>query len=132
MSSDSSRDGVRTGGHPSPLVLRPTGVIPEAAPPGLLLGPFPNWTGSDRHTRLHAGDVVVLYSDGVTEARNGQDQFGEERLRVVLGAHAGDSAAAVAGAIEQAVKDHSPEPSDDIAILVVRLRPEVEADDPPA
>ena len=132
LSANGARLSAASGGHPSPLVLRPTGVITEAAPPGLLLGPFPNWTGSDRHTRLHAGDVVVLYSDGVTEARNGQDQFGEERLRVVLGAHAGDSAAAVAGAIEQAVKDHSPEPSDDIAILVVRLRPEVEADDPPA
>ncbi|MDQ1396204.1 MAG: phosphoserine phosphatase RsbU/P [Acidimicrobiaceae bacterium] len=115
------RLSVASGGHPPPLLVHPNGHISELADAGLLVGPFPDWHGSDRHTLIHPGDTFVLYSDGVTEARADQEQFGEDRLKDTLAAHAGRTPPAVAGALRDAVLDFASSPSDDIAILVARI-----------
>src|SRR5262249_6959388 len=93
---------------------------------GLLLGAFPDAAFEQETVRLDAGDAVVLFSDGVTEARNAQDEeFGEERLVSCAAAHAGSSAAAVAAAVLKGVRACSGDapPADDVTVAVILYRP---------
>ncbi len=109
-------------GHPPPLLLR-DGSVEELGEPGKAIGVFPEIDLDDHHTYLVPGDVLVFYTDGVIETRSPDgDFFGEERLRSLLGSCAGLDAAAIAGRIREAVLDHKGGiPSDDIAILVLRV-----------
>ncbi|MDQ3958325.1 MAG: PAS domain S-box protein, partial [Actinomycetota bacterium] len=56
-----------SGGHPSPLVLRSDGTIEEVAAPGTLIGAFRDVDLTDQFTYLEPGDVVVFYTDGITD-----------------------------------------------------------------
>ncbi|MEI7814262.1 MAG: SpoIIE family protein phosphatase [Coriobacteriia bacterium] len=71
-----------SGGHPPAVVLRPeSGEVEWLAPTGPLLGALADVVYGEETVKLAEGDVVVLYTDGVTEARNGNVFFGDERLR---------------------------------------------------
>jgi serine phosphatase RsbU (regulator of sigma subunit) len=110
------------GGHPAPLVVRADGAIEAFGTAGSLIGILPEVRLWEETTQLHTDDALVFYTDGVTEARRGREQFGEDRLNETLAACHGQSAGAIADAIERAVLDFAgPEPSDDIAILVLRV-----------
>jgi serine phosphatase RsbU (regulator of sigma subunit) len=74
----------------------------------------------DAHGRLGPGDALVLYTDGVIEARRGRELFGEARLRAVLSGMRGRSAEAIAGAIQSAAVDFGGSADDDLALLVLR------------
>ena len=114
-----------TGGHPLPLVLRADGRVESVGSPGTLLGLLPDPSVADHGTELEPGDALVLYTDGVTEARRDREVFGDANLTQVLGSLAGRPADGIAAGIEQAVVDWQPEHrSDDLAVLVVRARPE--------
>lgn len=69
-------------GHNSPIVFRPDDKSVETLDStGQILGPFPQETYRVENTHLHRGDVVVLYTDGVSEARGGDGRmYGEKRL----------------------------------------------------
>lgn len=111
------------GGHPAPLVVRADGEIEPLGTAGSLIGILPEVRLWEETTQLGTDDALVFYTDGVTEARRGRDQFGDERLHETLRACRGQSAAHIADAIESAVLGFAgPEPSDDIAILVLRVR----------
>jgi serine phosphatase RsbU (regulator of sigma subunit) len=70
-------------------------------------------------------DTVVLYTDGVTEARGVDDMFGEERLRRLLTTVAGLPAQAIVESIAVAVHDHlGDRRHDDIAVVAVQYRPD--------
>ncbi|MDP5182628.1 SpoIIE family protein phosphatase [Blastococcus sp. BMG 814] len=116
-----------SAGHPLPLVLRSgTGAVEEVGTPGTLLGSFPEVDLPVAGASLAAGDVLVLYSDGVTEARyrartGDLEFFGEERLRSLLAASRGAGAADIAGRVEaSALEFQSGHPADDLAVLVLR------------
>jgi phosphoserine phosphatase RsbU/P len=79
--------------------------------------PAPNLL--DESIRLRAGDTLVLYTDGVTEARTRGRLFGEERLRALVASGAA-GAEALAAEIETAVRSFSPELADDTAILILQ------------
>lgn len=116
---------VACGGHPLPLLLRGDGSVETIGQPGTLLGGFPHPRLTDQVTDLGPGDAVVLYTDGVTEARAAGDLFGEDRLTTLVASCAGLGARSVARRIERAViafQDGCPH--DDIAILVLRIPPE--------
>jgi PAS domain S-box-containing protein len=120
------RDGVHltvsSAGHPLPLVVRADGRVEEVGRPGTLLGPFPAVRVHDRAADLGPGDAVVLFTDGVTEARQGREMFGDARLRDLLASHAGAPADVLAGAVEEAViAFHGGPAADDLAVLVVRV-----------
>jgi serine phosphatase RsbU (regulator of sigma subunit) len=73
---------------------------------------------------LRPGDALVLYTDGITESRRGDELFGEERLIDALAAAAGGSADALADAVLAAVDAFRTAPSeDDVALLVLRVTP---------
>ena len=112
-----------SGGHPLPLVRRRDGTIQAAARPGTLLGLFPTVHLHDHSLELQSGDAVVLFTDGVIEARAGDEFFGEERVRAILEHTAGWPAADMASALETAALDfQGGDTGDDIAVLVVALR----------
>ena len=116
------RISVCRGGHPAPLVVRTSGDIEPLGASGSLIGILPDVRLWEETTHLHSGDAIVFFTDGVTEARRGRDQFGDERLRETLARCQGESASAIADEIERAVLDFAgPEPSDDIALLVLRV-----------
>ena len=113
---------VGRGGHPAPLLLRPDGSVSDLGEPGVLLGPYPDASFAEDTTQLEVGDVVVAYTDGVTDARRNRDTFGEQRLRDELGRLGGESAATVARTLYEAVSAFTRgEPVDDEAILVARV-----------
>jgi serine phosphatase RsbU (regulator of sigma subunit) len=73
--------------------------------------------------QLAAGDLIALYSDGITEAANpAGEEFGEERLGALLAEHRGEPAACVIQAVTGAVAAWSAgaPPADDITIVVAR------------
>jgi serine phosphatase RsbU (regulator of sigma subunit) len=110
-------------GHPSPLVVRADGRVEEAARHGSsLLGVFDDPLLADVSITLAPGDALVLYTDGVTEARDEAGvQFGEEGLVSLLASCAGRTADGIARRVELAARDHlGGSQHDDIAIVVLR------------
>jgi GAF domain-containing protein len=112
------------GGHPLPLILRADGAVEPAAKPGSLIGVFPQPDLSDVVIELGPGDAVVMYTDGVTEARSPEGLFGDHLLSGVLAESAGLSAQDICKRIETTVLDfQAGRPRDDIAIVVLRVPP---------
>ena len=121
---EARRADIVMGGHPSALRVTGDGIVTKVGGRGPLLGMVDAWHGASEAVELEVGDTLVLYSDGVTEARRGKDLFGEDRLLQVVGDAAGgspvaDRAQAVASALEQAVVDFAGQLGDDVAILAV-------------
>jgi sigma-B regulation protein RsbU (phosphoserine phosphatase) len=127
-------EGIRlraaSAGHPLPVILRGTAPgVEELGAPGPLLGILDDVRLPVSSATLSDGDALVLYTDGVTEARyrtptGGLETFGEDRLRAVLAASASAGAADIARAVEGAVGAfESGHPADDLAVLVVKATP---------
>jgi len=108
-------------GHPPPYLLRPPGELEELCRPGPLLGAFHRARWEPVRLELAAGDGIVLYTDGVTDARGLDGRFGHERLEAVLRDMAGFAAEEVAEALDATITDfqHGPQ-RDDVALLVLR------------
>lgn len=121
---DSARLTISCGGHPMPVIVRARGGIEQVHAPGMIVGSLPGADFSETEVVLNPGDAIVLYTDGVIEARSGDDIFGEERLLDLLANCTGDDARAIANTVRQAVGDFLPGlPRDDMAILVMRVLP---------
>jgi sigma-B regulation protein RsbU (phosphoserine phosphatase) len=68
-------------GHPRPLLVHPTGLTTRLENGGALLGVFPDWNYEDSAVRLEPGDLLLLFTDGITEATALEgEEFGEDRL----------------------------------------------------
>lgn len=68
-------------GHNPPILLRADGAVERLTSTATVLGLFEQWQCSTQETTLHPGDLLAIFSDGVTEAMNGVgDEFGEARL----------------------------------------------------
>lgn len=111
---------VACGGHPAPVVVRRNGRVETAPCGGTLLGVVPDPDLQEAALALEPGDALVLYTDGVTEARMRDGLFGPERLATVAGGAAGRTATEIARRIEEAVAV-SGELRDDLAIVVLRV-----------
>lgn len=112
-----------SAGHLPALLTRDNGVV-ELGPTGPLLGPLDGeWQTAQ--TDLSEGGVLVVYTDGVTEARNsGKEEFGEERLTAVLAARAGEHPTTVVSTALDAVHDFAHgDALDDLTIVAVRWLP---------
>jgi PAS domain S-box-containing protein len=113
---------VSRAGHPPPLLVRPEGAVEEVGCSGRVLGVFPDAELRDTSLRLMPGEALVLYTDGVTEARSPDgDFFGEGRLRHLLSSCAGCDAVTFARRVKGAVLDFQEGyQRDDLAVLVLR------------
>lgn len=115
---------VACGGHPRPALLRADGTVERVDATGTLLGVLPDPPFQEVELELGAGDALVLYTDGVTEARNGPEQFGETRLLASLEGgtdvhSARDVTARVVGAVD--VFRDPDAGADDIAVVAIRV-----------
>jgi PAS domain S-box-containing protein len=115
---------VSRAGHPPPLLVRTDGTVEEVGCTGRVLGVFPDAELGDSSLRLMPGEALVLYTDGITEARSPDGGFfGEDRLRRLLGSYAGCDAVTFAERIKDDVLDFQEgDPRDDLAVLVLRAR----------
>jgi len=92
--------------------------------PGLPLGTFDGSTYEEKTLELATGDVLVFYTDGVTEAWNGTEQYGGDRLSRQVETHSGLSAGKIGQQILSEVGqfEGTGAPADDVTLVVVKLR----------
>lgn len=112
------------GGHLPPLVLRADGRVERIDIDGTLVGVVPDAVFCRREFRLGPGELTLLYSDGVTEARGGLtgiELYGDERLADDLATCRGMPAGAVAERVEILTTQWlAGRPHDDIAVLALQ------------
>jgi serine phosphatase RsbU (regulator of sigma subunit) len=112
-------------GHNPPLLLHTDGMIEELPPTGPVIGLVDDPGYAQGSANLRPGDVLLMYTDGVTEAVDASNgMFSEERLRAVIRKSAGLPAAEIVGAVRNAVKAFCGDTPqyDDITILVLKVR----------
>ncbi len=110
--------------HCPPMLVRANGERLELEASGTPVGLVETAEFAVVEQRLAAGDKIVIYSDGVTEAQNLEKRFfGKRRLREVVEAHAGHSCAAIHDAIQEAVAafTEGAAQSDDITLVVLEF-----------
>jgi sigma-B regulation protein RsbU (phosphoserine phosphatase) len=112
-----------SAGHNPPFVVRRDGSHERLREGGVVLGVFANQTFKSDVTQLQSGDRLVLYTDGVTEACNSDDEeFGEDRLLRVLQENATSPAGEIQKKILQSVTQFSRGTwQDDATLLVVAV-----------
>jgi serine phosphatase RsbU (regulator of sigma subunit) len=112
---------VAGAGHPPPLVLR-RGRVEMVQVPGTLLGVYPDIDLTEVTVELDDGDMMVLYTDGVTEARGVSGFYGSERLTAAVASAPDPTAETLA---ERLLTDvgtfQGGRLRDDVAILVVEV-----------
>jgi sigma-B regulation protein RsbU (phosphoserine phosphatase) len=111
-------------GHNSPLLFRANGSLECLASASTVIGLFPDWECVTRHITLAPGDLLVVYTDGVTEATDASDnEFGEARLIETVRAHSHDSPEQLLLHIQDAVQKFSAgEQFDDLTLVIARCR----------
>ncbi|WP_197376312.1 PP2C family protein-serine/threonine phosphatase [Mycolicibacterium baixiangningiae] len=107
-------------GHPPPIVLRADGRVGQLEVSGTAAGFRAQTRYRPATVRLDRGDTMLMYTDGVDEARNLTGFYGEDRLMAFLPAYAGAAPDVVCEAVEQHVLEFlDGQPHDDIALLAV-------------
>lgn len=110
-------------GHPRPLLRRADGSIRHLPPSGTGLGLLPDSTFRQKTEALSPGDVLVLYSDGLTETRSEDGtEFGDDRMNDVMERYAQAPAATLADRLLDAAEQHrgtAPQ-RDDVTVVVLR------------
>ncbi len=111
-----------SAGHPAAWVWH-DGDVAALRATGPLLSLDPKATYFSREYPIDEGDVVLLCTDGLTEARAGEALFGEERVAQFLRRESGAELEALCKDLLSAAQDFATEPlSDDVAILAIRRR----------
>jgi serine phosphatase RsbU (regulator of sigma subunit) len=109
------------GGHPPPRLILPDGRVESIEARGLVLGIDPGQVYEEVRVPFPVGATVVMYTDGVVEARLGHELFGVERLDATLAALADEPAQRIADAVLAACKSFAGgDIGDDCAIVVIR------------
>lgn len=119
------RDGFTrwvSAGHCPAILVRASGRTELLKPESCPIGLFPETSFPQREFRLEAGDKLVIYSDGVSEAENwSREQFGEERLEEIVRHHRAQSAPVMFETLRERIKAFTagaPQ-NDDITLLVL-------------
>ena len=106
-------------GHEQPIVAgHPLTIVPN-----LPVGALPDWTYEGQQTQLKPGDMLFLYTDGLSEAQNTADKlFGRKRVNELAAEHVTDSPQQLIELMEAEVHRHAgdAEQSDDITLLAIR------------
>ncbi|HSV32915.1 MAG TPA: SpoIIE family protein phosphatase [Pyrinomonadaceae bacterium] len=110
-------------GHNPPMIVHAGGTMEQLAAGGLPLGIMPNAEFREGRTTLHPGDVLVIYSDGVSEAINpNNEEFGPTRLYEVVARNLDASAAGIRDRIESALTKfcQGTPAADDITLVICK------------
>jgi sigma-B regulation protein RsbU (phosphoserine phosphatase) len=111
------------GGHNPPYLLRADGALETLTTGGLLLGIFPEAVYETASVTMRAGDVLTLYSDGVTEARSPDgEEYGEERLEAFLRSHHELAPEKLVGSLIEEIQKftNAARLADDVTVVVIR------------
>jgi phosphoserine phosphatase RsbU/P len=114
-------------GHNPPLIVHSAGTVEQLASGGLPLGIKPDAEYREGRTHLQRGDVLVIYSDGVTEAVSPSgEEFGATRLYEVVARNVNASAAGIRDRIESSLTKFAQGTSaaDDITLVIVKRQAE--------
>jgi len=126
LSTDTGALRFASAGHDPTILVRSDGEVDLLMPTGMPLGLIPEATYTAAEARLEPGDSLVMYTDGITEAANPeQDEFGRERLIEVCREHHAESPIALASSIEAVVDtfvEGVPYHDDRTLVIVRRLR----------
>ncbi|HEY0077613.1 MAG TPA: SpoIIE family protein phosphatase [Pyrinomonadaceae bacterium] len=110
-------------GHNPPLIIHEAGTVEQLAAGGIPLGIIPHADYREGRTQLQPGDVMIVYSDGVTETQNPSgEEFGPERLHQVALQNIDASAAGIRDRIESALTKFAQGTAavDDITLVIVK------------
>lgn len=110
-------------GHNPPLIGRASGAVEQLESGGLPLGLMGFAEYEVGHAHLNPGDVLFIYSDGVSEANNiNEDEFGMERLIETIRSNVGRSASGIRDRVESALSDFTgtAAPNDDITLVIAK------------
>jgi len=112
-----------SAGHPAPRLVLPDGTVNALDASGIVLGIDPGQEYTEVQAELPPGAALVVYTDGVVEARNEGELYGTERLDAVIS----DQRLLSADALARAIADDSRrfaggELADDLAVVVIRRR----------
>ena len=120
-------DGVRgevacaSAGHPAPRLVLPNGTVRGLDTSGLVLGIDPGQVYEEVRADLPIGAVIVVYTDGVIEARRDGELYGVDRLDVLLAERHALSPRELAAAVTEDCRDWAGgELGDDVAVVVIR------------
>jgi PAS domain S-box-containing protein len=113
-----------SAGHPPALHLAADGGVTEAPTPGPLLGAFVDSEWQAETLAVGSGELVLLYTDGVTETASASgERYGVDRLRQLLSAHAGARPQPLLDALDAALdRFRGGAPTDDVAALALAPR----------
>lgn len=111
-----------SAGHPGPIVLSDGACSAIEPDYGLPMGAFPATAYSTSRFEIAAGDCLVLYTDGVVEARRGDELFGERRLIETLEGLRARPAPEVARAVREAAEGFAGSLHDDLEVMALRLK----------
>ncbi|MEX0790885.1 MAG: SpoIIE family protein phosphatase [Actinomycetota bacterium] len=114
---------VSCGGHPLPLKAGPGAAVQAVGAFGTLLGDFTDPGLYDHEFCLEVGEGLVLYTDGVTEARGSQEFFGENRLEAAAARNSGSAGSLTEGILGEVLAFQEGLPRDDIVILALQPVP---------
>ena len=114
-----ARATICCAGHPMPMVVRGSGDIEHVGKPGSVLGWVPDPKLLDVEFELAEQEALVLFTDGVTEARTSGDAYGLGGLEELLRAAASEDASSIAARVDRAAA-RAGERRDDVAVLVAR------------
>jgi sigma-B regulation protein RsbU (phosphoserine phosphatase) len=107
-------------GHYPPILIRANGLVERLEPGGAVLGVFPDGAYDQGQVTIGGGDRVILFTDGITEARNAADEeFGEDRLIELARENRGCSAPALQARLSAAVATFTGGLFQDDATLIV-------------
>jgi sigma-B regulation protein RsbU (phosphoserine phosphatase) len=110
-------------GHENPFLLSTQNVVQRLSEGGLVLSILEEFPYKEAKVDLAPGDILVAFTDGITEAINpNQEQFGEARLAALIEKHRAEPAAELVESIIRGVREHAagaPQ-MDDITLLVVK------------
>jgi serine phosphatase RsbU (regulator of sigma subunit) len=115
---------IASGGHPPPLICRRDGTVEESSARGPLLGvtDVPIDSLQVAHYELDPGDMLVLYTDGLTEARKSGVLFGVEGVKATLTRETSAAPVRLANALVDAALHHAAAPlNDDVAVVILRV-----------
>jgi sigma-B regulation protein RsbU (phosphoserine phosphatase) len=110
-------------GHNAPVVIRADGTVERLGATATVLGLFEQWDCTVAEVQMATGDVLVIYTDGISEASEGEDadEFGEERLTDAVRAQQDQPAALALDAIVAQVQAFSKGyQADDMTLIVAR------------
>ena len=109
------------GGHPLPILCRIGARPSEVGTPGTLLGVLDAPVFHDTDLALQPGDAIVLYTDGVTEGRRGNDFYGHARLLEVVNGASASATTLVESILADVLQFQAGNPRDDIAVVAIRV-----------